>query len=297
MVVIRITDLDLPAGVTHQATDWQVATDMLFSDIILESDQDEINLTSIVFNESLDPDNEYFARARSLLSTGYTIWGNLDTFIPKDVYEHDDNSDLPTVVTPPTITTDSVDNNHIPTMFNILTTGFAAVGNAIHIATTYIIENLDGDVLWMNDRDQINLNKLLIDDVILPNGDVYILKVMFHASSGDTSQHSSKIIHVQNVNELDILTNVYSFDYANESELMLRHICDVKSSEWIIYDKTTNGLYNIVTLTSEVNTPLKVTLPANTLLANKSYLVGIRVTTNQDVVSMWSYEELSTYID
>jgi len=37
MVAIRITDLDLPTGVKHTATDWQIATDPLFSNIILES--------------------------------------------------------------------------------------------------------------------------------------------------------------------------------------------------------------------------------------------------------------------
>lgn len=297
MVVIRITDLDLPTEVSHIATDWQVATDMLFSNIILESDEDRHNLTAIIFNESLNPDIKYYARARTLLSTGYTIWGNLDAFIPKDVYETDDNSDIPSVVTPPVIITDGIDTNHIPTMFNIMVNGFASVGNSTHVATTYIIENLAGDVLWINDRDYINLNKLLVDEVILPKGDVYIIKVMFHSSSGDCSQHASKIIHVSDISELSILTNIYSFDYANHTILELKHVCDIKSSEWVIYDKTTNGLFNIATLTSDEISPLKVILPANKLLANKSYLVGVRVTTNDGVTSMWSYEELSTYND
>ena len=297
MVVIRITDLDLPDGIEHEATDWQVATDMLFSDIVLRSDEDSVNLTSIFFNESLNPDIKYYARARSLLSTGYTTWGNLDAFIPKDVYEADDNTDLPTVVTPPTITTDSVDANHIPTMFNILLTGFGIVGNATHVATSYIIENLAGDVMWANENDYINLNKLLIDDVVLPVGDIYLLKVMFHASSGDVSQHATKIIYVPKVDGIDMLTNVYSYDPDRDNELELKHVCSTKSTEWIIYDKTTNGLFNIATLTSNSTTPLKVDIPANTLDAGRSYLIAVRVTFNDGSVSIWAYEELSTYND
>ena len=295
MVVIRITDLDLPEGVVHEATDWEVATDLLFSDIVLQSNQDEENLTSIFFNDSLNPDIKYYARARSLLSTGYTTWGNLDAFIPKDVYEADDNTDLPTVVTPPMITTDSLASNHIPTMFNIILNGFAAVGNATHVATSYIIENLDGDVIWANENDYVNLNKLLIDDVILPVGDVYLIKVLFHASSGDISQHATKIINVPRVDGVDILNNVYSYIYDVDNILELKHVCSAKTTEWIIYDKTSNGLFNIATITSNTATPLKINVPANTLKGDNSYLVAVRVTTLDGEVSMWAYEELSTY--
>ena len=48
MVVLRINNTDLPTGWTHEFTDWQISTSEDFSNIILSSMNDDVNLYTLI---------------------------------------------------------------------------------------------------------------------------------------------------------------------------------------------------------------------------------------------------------
>ena len=294
MVAIRITDLDLPIGVTHTATDWQIATDPLFSNIILESMNDTNNLTSIMWTDVLDPDNKYYARARSLLTTGWTIWGNLDVFIPVDVYTVDDDMDMPGTVTPPIITTNSLINNHIPSMFKIIISGFNTTGTAIHTATSFLITDIEGNYIWSNINNELYKKGILVDETILKNGNVYLIKAAFHTSSGDMSQFSTLAIHVAK-EEIELVGYNYNLNTSLNNRLTYRYHCDAVSSVWAIYAVEEDGLHNILTLNNKVSDPNTVIIPANTLQDEQVYYVAIEVTKTDGTKYPITYKEISTY--
>lgn len=294
MVVIRITDLDIPTGVTHLATDWQIATDELFSNVIIESLDDQTNLTSITFNDSLDPDDRYYARARVLLTTGWTIWGNIDIFIIEDVFDTDDNLDMPGVITPPTITTDSDVNNHIPSLFNISVSGFSTTGTGSHHATSYFIVDLDGKYIWSDVYDEINKDTILIDEIILEPGKVYLIKAMLHSTSGDTSQQASRVIYV-NEDNLIIDGNIESLDTVATTELTIFNRCDdIASTEWIVYALKEDGLHEIVRYNNEPGRPRTVIINGYDLRSYEHLCIGIIVTTTDGIVEPIVYKEAST---
>jgi len=293
MVVIRITDLDLPVGVTHNATDWQIATDPLFSNVILQSMNDEVNLTSIIFNEILDPDDKYYARARSLLSTGWTIWGNLDVFIVDDVYTTDDNLDMPGVITPPVITTDSDVKNHIPTLFNISVTGFSTTGTGSHVATSYFITDLYDNHLWSTLNSEIYKDGVLIDEVVLKDGGVYKIKAMLHSSSGDVSQMVTRVINVKK-DELEIYGPIYDLDVSVDNEFTIAYNCDIVSTKWDVYSVSEAGLKHFKTYTNVIGKPRTIIIPARDLREYEKYYFKITATYEDGTVSDKVYKEIST---
>ena len=70
------TELAPNNNVRIQAMDWQVAEDETFRKIVLRSENDTKNLSSIVFTDILDPNIKWHARARALVKdSGWTVWG------------------------------------------------------------------------------------------------------------------------------------------------------------------------------------------------------------------------------
>lgn len=80
MIILDAISLDLDKKVDHLATTWEVSDDLDFINIILRSEEDYKNKLNIIFSQNLDPNIRYYARARALLSTGWTEWGNVEVF-------------------------------------------------------------------------------------------------------------------------------------------------------------------------------------------------------------------------
>ena len=293
MVVIRITDLDLPEGVVHTATDWQIATDPLFSNIILESNNDEVNLTSIIFDEILDPDDKYYARARSLLNTGWTIWGNLDVFIVEDVYTTDDNLDMPGVITPPTIITDSDVTDHIPTLFKISVSGFSTTGTGYHVATSYFITDLFDNHLWSTLNSEVSRNSIVIDEIVLKPGNVYKIKAMLHSSSGDVSQLATRVINVK-PDDVEIYGPIYDMDVTVDNEFTIAYNCDIVSTTWELYATSEAGLELFKSYSNVEGRPRTIIVPAGDLREYEKYYFKITATYADGHLSKNIYKELST---
>lgn len=295
MVISRITDLDLPTGVTHIATDWQVSDDLLFSNIVLESNYDQTNLTYIVFPDKLDPEIKYYGRARVLLSTGYTEWGNINVFLPKDINDIAVDHDFPSLVSLPVITTDSVFTNHKPTMFTISAGGYGVIGTGTHTATTWIITDIYDNIVWSSVYDINNIDTIKFTKKVLKENEIYKIKVMFHSSSNDSSQMAIKMLHVNKADPRVILLNDLSIMNKNiDNTLSIKYINLLDQVEWKIVDIVDE--YENVVFNSTVTTSPKtdVLLPANTLSKDKFYLMSITCTVNNIVLDT-KYTTFTTY--
>ena len=167
MVLLRVESLELDPNVKVIAMDWQLSDTINFKNILAESIGDTVNINSILFNMVLEPGVKYYARARALLEgRGYTIWGNLDVFKVKTYNDFENTTDLPTPVATPIVSTSSLAYNHMPTLFKIYAKGFSVIGNARHVATSYFVENLEGEIIWSRSYDTINKDEILASYVL-----------------------------------------------------------------------------------------------------------------------------------
>lgn len=188
MIYLHLSDLLLTPPVTHTSTDWQVARDLQFTQIEVESIGDVNNLTSKMFDNALDPELKYYARARLLLSTGYTAWSNIDIFTPQDIIDESVHMSLPSIVTLPVI---SITNNGIDVPLYSTSVSIVSVnsyGAAKHEATSYILEDIDNNVVWsLLQSTDYKLGVDIPADVMAPNS-VYRMRIIIHTDSSDTSQ-------------------------------------------------------------------------------------------------------------
>lgn len=275
MVVARLFNLQLEAGVTHIATDYQIATDLLFNNIVLSSIHDTVNLQTKIFNESLDPTIPYYLRTRALLSTGYTYYSNISKFTPKDVDRIEFDTDMPSVLGIPRITTTGSFNAHPITMFSINVEGFTSVGTATHEFTTYIIEDLDGMILWKREK-SLDLTSIDVNDIVLKANTVYRMSAIFHASSGDVSQVSTVTFKTginKNVN-LNTNLNELNLDTTNDIKITKKTLATyVEYSIVNIKDGVIRNIYSQTKTTGDIFT---CTLPIGTLKSNNKYILKIK---------------------
>ena len=198
MLVLRLKNIDTSNNVDWVYTNWEISTAKNFdrSKLVFSSYEDRINRASIFVEMTLNPGTRYYARAQVVTNKGAHKWTNLDVWTHKAFDDVENQSDLPSRVNSPDITTDSDPRDHVATGFYIIPKEFAAIGDATHVATSYWIETLSGKVIWKSLNDEIFKSKILVDNVILDMNTVYRIKAVFHASSGDSSQIATKTIYV-----------------------------------------------------------------------------------------------------
>lgn len=274
MILCKITDAELPAGVTHLGTDWQVSSTLHFDDgtVIAESINNPIFLTHMVFNNTLDVDKTYYGRARRLLSTGYTIWSNIDVFVPVDVTDILRVDNIPTAVSIPKLSTTCGDYiNHAPSNFIFKADDFGVYGNATHESTDWIISDIEGNILLSSLADTTNLTTLSItpDNLVLKDNTPYLLKARFNATSKDSSQIATLVIFVNNSDRGDIVVgNFTAADSTVDNKYTLFNILNLVSCLYTVKDINGNVVF---TQTVTSSNPNSVTIPANTLQPNTYY--------------------------
>ncbi len=282
MVVLRIKELELDDQTDHLATDWEVSRTISFNDVVLRSLEDYSNKTSIVFNEILDPNIKWYARARALLSTGYTTWGNLDVFTPKNINDLDQNEDMPSRVATPTITTDSNTTNHDSTLFTINATGFSVVGTATHLATSWFIEDINNNIIWSKLNDETNKTSILVNNTLLKSNSIYRIKAIFHSTSNDASQISTLTIKVAGGDEVEVLTYLDGLDYTVDNVITIANVVGLTNVDWEVISLDKN-LSEIIWNNSTISN--YTILPANKLKDSTRYL--FRIKTN--ISNSWKY--------
>lgn len=273
-------DINAEMKVKWVATDWNVATDLSFSDVILKSEGDKDNLSSIVFNEVLDPNKTYYARARVLLETGYTVWGNIDVIVPDVVDATNELVDVPGLVSVPLLSTNSPQLNHTPVMFTITADGFMTTSSAVLTSVSWFIEELDGNVIWSKLNDTVNKTSIEVNDVVLKPSEVYRIKAMFHTTSNDTSAISSLIIQVTDNDNIILLTYIDLVDSTADLPLEIRKIDVVTDVTYEIISLKDNYAQSVYKQTVSGPDCNKITIPANTLRQNSHFL--LKIATNLD---------------
>lgn len=332
MVLIDTVSFKVDSSVEHLATDWEVSDTKDFSNILLSSYQDYKNKTGIIFSDNLSTNKKYYARARGLLSTGYTRWGNIDVFSvindtdlqPQDILPSrvsvpilstyrintsagiysllKKNQQEPTpdtnpapdydYTTPDSLATgdsQSFDNSavirslleetnpgsHDLTLFEIWAEGFETIGTAKHLATTWWIENKDGDVIWSKIKDQIYTTRVEFNNTILKSDEVYRIKAVFHTDSNDVSQIGSLTIVTGYCGEIEVSTYLDAIDYSVDLDLQITWMPGLESIHWEILSFEGNLINSVwSTTTSSILT----VLPKGTLKRNVNYI--LRVQTN-----------------
>lgn len=289
------TELSPNNNVRIQAMDWQVADDETFRNIVLRSDNDTTNLSSIVFTDILDPNVKWFARARALIKdSGWTVWGNLDVLNYQQSEDIINSDTIPSRISAPIITTSSNPDNHEATLFSIFADGFDVIGNSVHDSTSWFIEDIDGRLIWADVKDTINKKKVDFRNMVLRNNTIYRIRAMFHSSSGDSSSISCYTVRVGSNNTLELVTYLDNVDYTKDFEVVaIATDMDVAvdSVTWqiismtnayaeIIYSKTTTGAdYG------------KMTIPANLLKDDTLYVLKLKPNVDNGA---WKYIQFKT---
>ena len=247
MILCKIIDAELPSGVTHLGTDWQVATDVHFGteNIIAEFVNSTTYLDYCLFTSQLELDKTYYGRARRLLSTGYTVWSNIEMFTADDVSDILRNDNMPTTVSMPIISTNMGDyKNHYPTLFIINADEFGVYGNATHESTDWIVTDLFDNIIFTSANDTVNLTSLSItpDNLILDDGAIYMFIARFNTSSSDSSQFVAKLVHINSADRPNIIVeDTTALDYTVDNTLTLFNILHLVRCEYTITDINANG--------------------------------------------------------
>lgn len=228
IATLKLNNIDRASNLDWIYTNWELGTARNYepSSLVATSYRDAINKHSIAFHVDLIPGKRYYARAQVVTNKGAHEWSNLKSWIHKAHEDVEVLTDLPSRISSPHITTDSNFKDHLPTGFYILCKDFGSLGEAVHVATSYWIETLKGKVVWKRLRDEINKNKILVDNVILKHNTVYRIKAVFHSSSNNDSQVSTKTIYVSgkstDANLIRIRAAIMDYDFDSGADLNVK---------------------------------------------------------------------------
>lgn len=244
MVFLSISTLELTDQVEHLATDWEVSDTPNFEIIHLSSMQDEKNKNAIIFTETLDPNKEWYARARALLTTGYTQISNVHKFIPKTETGSNEEDDYPSRISVPLLKTSCIDpKDHDVTLFHIFADGFSVIGNSSHVSTSWWIEDIFGNVAWSSLYNKIYKSEIHVGDVILKPNMIYRVKAVFHSSTNDSSPIGTYTFHTNSGTDIDLFTYLDYVDPKKELDLVIGKLEGATTVNWEIWEYVKNGEY------------------------------------------------------
>ena len=237
MIIGSILELDLDQQEQHLETSWQISDTKDFSNILAESLNDKQNLLSIIFPDLVPPkDKELYGRARILTNKGWSAYNNLD-IVSRDL--DDVIYTLPSRISVPRLYTSKYDSkaNRVPTddltpedhpltLFYISNDeSYSVIGDSEHVASTWILEDIEGNVIWKSIKNTKDLNIIPVDHLILERNKIYVAKHMMHSSTNDVSDCSSyrfRTVGLKNQAMYAWLENTFNslpHDYENGFEI------------------------------------------------------------------------------
>lgn len=193
-IVLRIDEMDVAADIV--STDWQIASDKEFTNIVVEDIGDSVNKTYKVFDTNLlRYGSRYYSRCRLLLNNaGYTEWSNVFSFIAKDNTLALLDMSTPMLVPIPTVISPYELSDHPVNHFRVALENSKLLSDTKHIATTWIIEDIYGKTIYL-DKSAYNLKELTLPyNFKLQYNSVYIISAIIHTDSGDSSGKGSLTI-------------------------------------------------------------------------------------------------------
>jgi len=259
MITLQITNIELPTGYTHDATDWQVATSKTFSadSIVAESLNDSEQKTVKLFDLPLDPQIKHYSRARILFNRGYSKWAIIDEFYPKDINEISLDLDLPGALSVPVFAHDYNLNKFPTTKFTINLEGFSSTGTGKHVATNWLIEDMDGKVLLTVDNDDRNLVTRTFTELVLPFSQIIKISASFISSSNDVSDMSTMTVVTKGMYDIDpiIITDVGRIIPEHDKVVETTQIVGLTKIEWKLYDADDVLVWSMDTVGTKVVIP------------------------------------------
>lgn len=299
MVALIINKLDLDPGVEWLYSDFEIARDSTFKkeSLALWSYRNSKNKVCMLFDEALDPNIKWYARARVMLSTGITAWTNVDVFQPEILDDIDLNTIIPSRVSTPIVTTNFPPDTHAPIMFTINAGKYVALGNNEHISTSYVIEDLSGKVIWYLLKDEINKYSIDVNNIILKAGQVYRIKVMFHALSGDTSQFGCLTIRISDNKNIALLTYLDEIDNSEDVPIELSRLTNIErpTIKWEIISLVDNISSVIWSTTTDGDNYNKIVIPKYTLKHNENFILKLVVTDLENEVRYITFRTVAKY--
>jgi len=170
----------------HVSSDWQIATDAAFLNIVASATADQENLTSWTPSEPLPIDTTLYARMRQTgNSLGQTDWTPVVSFTTTNQY----------IVTP-TITSPADGATDVPEQPVIESSVFATspAGADTHVSTSWRLRDGGGAVVWESLNDASNLTSITIPEGVLSEGQVsYTIEVQYHGTTLPDSGWSAQV--------------------------------------------------------------------------------------------------------
>ena len=162
---------------------------------------------------------------------------------------------------------------HDLTLFEIWVDGFEVIGNATLKATSYWIEDSNGDVIWKSLVDRTNRNKIKIQDLILKADRSYRIRVVFHTDSNDVSQIATKTIVTKGSNDINLISYLDQVPFNKDIELQLEWVKDMNHIKWEVLQYSL-GIVKSVWKTE--TTTIVTSIPKGVLNSNSNYLLRIK---------------------
>lgn len=276
MVSMIINGLQLEDQSRILKADWQVSDTMNFSNIVLESLEDEMNLQGILFRDDLDPNIKYYGRVRLFIDgEGWSRYLNLDVVSVNLKGYMNQDEDLPSKIATPILETSSkYADKHDSCLFDINAKGFDIVGNGLHAYTNFLIIDINtNDVVWKKlgveeQKDSINVNDILLED-----NKVYKVCACFVSSTNDFSQLASKTIRVGGSN-IDLITPVEDIQPNQENIIKVTDLTN-EVNDNVFHYQLIVGEADTLRVVYEATGVNIHTLPNGTIQEGKIYILKV----------------------
>lgn len=162
---------------------------------------------------------------------------------------------------------------HDLTLFEIWVDGFEVIGNASLKATSYWIEDTDGNVIWKSLVDNVNRNKIKVQDLILKSDKTYRIRAVFHTNSNDVSQIATYTITTTGCDKIKLISYLDQVPYDKNVDLQLEWVEGINLVKWEILQ---HSLGIIKSVWKSETTTIINRIPAGVLSVNSNYLLRIQ---------------------
>lgn len=186
---------------THASTDWEVASDVDFNDIVFSA-YNSANLTSIS-TTGLQASTEYFVRVRYRSTKFISLYSAIVSYTTVDK----------SIETPVVTLTDGTTD--VQGSFAVTSSAFTVInGTDTHVSSTWEIKTSDGlTTIWSSIADTSNLTSITVPNGYVQVGTSYLMNVTYNGAELVSSAGSTAFTTAASFTAAPILTGVSS---ANE---------------------------------------------------------------------------------
>ena len=183
IINLSIRSIELPSDKKLKATSYQVANTGLFrdEDIVVDNKEDTKNLYEYDVELDFTKADIYFARVKLHFDDDTYYGWTKPIVLTKDGDGFSHNN---TVIVTPTVTVTTDINNAVLGGFRIMGSEFIIfTGHGNHLATSWVIKDSLGAIIWEKIRDESNLREIRVPNNILKPNRIYSVEVTYIANN------------------------------------------------------------------------------------------------------------------